>query len=167
MVDKSLSSPINSYNEEYIMQVIRRDYLSDSTVTLFLIGNNSAENLGWNEQRYIKRELQASLYHGAGNTKNGILGIVLPDMHASVFAGAYYCSDCGASHSTVIVDDTTVVSEFSYNYYIPNNKCAWYEEDKYCVLVSWDNFIRNPQIYIEQAFAKRTSPIANKTKVRP
>ena len=40
MIDKSLNTPINSYDEEYIMQVIRRDYLSDSTVTIFLIGQH-------------------------------------------------------------------------------------------------------------------------------
>ena len=61
MIDKSLNTPINSYDEEYIMQVIRRDYLSDSTVTIFLIGQHSNEYLGWHEQRYIMRELQASL----------------------------------------------------------------------------------------------------------
>ena len=72
MIDKSLNEPINSYDEDYIMRKIRNDYLSDSTVTIFLIGKNSSENLGWWHQRYIKRELQASLYNGEGNTRNGI-----------------------------------------------------------------------------------------------
>ena len=38
------------------------------------------ENLLYENQAYIKRELQASLYNGENNTKNGILGIVLPNM---------------------------------------------------------------------------------------
>ena len=80
MIDKSLDTPIDSDDEEYIMQKIRADYLSDSTVTIFLIGLRSAENFGWFEQRFIKRELQASLYNGKGNTRNGILGVVLPNM---------------------------------------------------------------------------------------
>ncbi|HEX4374018.1 MAG TPA: TIR domain-containing protein, partial [Puia sp.] len=71
MIDKSLHEAIDSDNEDYIMQKIREDYLSDSTVTIHLIGPYSADNRGWEEQKFIKRELQASLYHGAGNTQNG------------------------------------------------------------------------------------------------
>lgn len=85
MIDQSLNEAIDSEDEDYIMRKIREDYLSDSTVTIFLIGTKSNENLGWEEQRFIKRELQASLYHGKGNTQNGILGVVLPSMYSSVF----------------------------------------------------------------------------------
>lgn len=34
MIDKSLNTPINSDDEDYIMRKIREDYLSDSTVTI-------------------------------------------------------------------------------------------------------------------------------------
>ena len=81
MIDKSLNTPINSTDEDYIMRKIREDYLSDSTVTIHLIGEYSAENLLYENQAYIKRELQASLYNGENNTINGILGIVLPNMY--------------------------------------------------------------------------------------
>lgn len=80
MIDKSLNEPIDSEDEDYIMRKIREDYLADSTVTIVLIGEHSAENQGEEEQKYIKRELQASLYNGKNNTRNGILGVVLPDM---------------------------------------------------------------------------------------
>ena len=73
MIDKSLDKAIDSDNEDYIMRKIREDYLSDSTVTIFLIGQDSAENNWLQNQTYIKRELQASLYNGPGNTKNGVL----------------------------------------------------------------------------------------------
>ncbi|WP_369796748.1 hypothetical protein [Rothia sp. ND6WE1A] len=43
------------------MEIIRRDYLKDSTITIFLIGNRSAENNIFEDQYYIKKELQASL----------------------------------------------------------------------------------------------------------
>ena len=134
MIDKSLDTPIDSDDEEYIMQKIRADYLSDSTVTIFLIGLRSAENFGWFEQRFIKRELQASLYNGKGNTRNGILGVVLPNM----------------------------------TYYLDNkHDCFYAEEDRYCVLVEWAKFKSNPNFYIEQAFQKRSEPIANKVIVYP
>lgn len=85
-VDKSLKEPIDSDNEDYIMRKIREDYLSDSYVTIFLIGQHSAEN-SEDDQTYIKRELQASLYNGENNTRSGILGVVLPNMYNSVYAG--------------------------------------------------------------------------------
>ena len=87
MIDKSLHDPINSEDEDYIMRKIRENYLSDSTVTIFLIGSKSSENALFENQNFIKRELQASLYHGEGNTKNGILGVVLPTMTNSLNCG--------------------------------------------------------------------------------
>ncbi len=167
MIDKSLNEPIDSDDEDYIMRRIREDYLSDSTVTIHLIGARSAENLGQYEQWFIKRELQASLYDGVGNSRSGLLGVVLPEVDSSIFKGSYTCSSCGGNHNCVAVNDSTAVTEFSHNYYIPNNKCSHSEEDRYCVLVGWDDFCGNPELYIEQAFAKRSAAIASKVKVRP
>jgi hypothetical protein len=167
MIDYSLDEAIDSDDIEYVMRVIREQYLSDSTVTLFLIGERSNENLGTYEQRYLKRELQASLYHRIGNTQNGILGIVLPSMYSSIYRGAGICSICGNSHNYINIMDSTVINEFSYNYYIPNDKCFWAEDDRFCVLVRWDEFIIDPEKYIDKAFEKRSHPITEKTKVRP
>lgn len=166
-VDKSLNTPILSEDPDYILRKIRSDYLNDSTVTIFLIGSHSAEKLGGSEQYYIKKELQASLYNSEASTKNGILGIVLPEMEGAVYGGTYACTTCGGSHNLVLVNDSTVITEFSYNYYIPNNKCAHSEEDRYCVLVRWAHFVADPNGWIDKAFAKRTAPIASKTRVRP
>lgn len=167
MIDKSLHEPINSEDEDYIMRKIRKNYLSDSTVTIFLIGEKSAENLLFENQNFLKRELQASLYNGVGNTKNGILGVVLPSMTDKIYGGSYACSKCGGTHNTVRINENTVIKEFLYNYYIPNNKCAWAEDDRYCVLVKWEDFCLNPEIYIDQAFDKRGHLISNYTTVRP
>jgi len=168
MIDKSLNEAIDSEDEDYIMRKIREEYLSDSTVTIHLIGSYSAENSLFEDQSYIKRELQASLYNGKNNTKNGILGVVLPSMYESIYKGKYTCSSCGGSHNYVSVNDDTVVKEFSYNYYIPKESgCCWTEDDRYCVLVKWDDFKDDPNTYIDKAFDKRSSPISSKTKVRP
>lgn len=167
MIDKSLNEAIESDDEDYIMRKIREDYLSDSTVTIHLIGEYSAENSFLQNQSYIKRELQASLYNGKGNTRNGILGVVLPSVRDKIYKGSYQCSKCGKEHSYVNVEDNTV-SEFSYNYYIPKNTgCAWGEDDRYCVLVKWEDFADNPNYFIDKAFDKRMSSIASKVKVRP
>jgi len=169
IIDKSLNTPIDSDDEDYILKKIREDYLSDSSVTIQLIGTNSCENLGWEEQRFIKRELQASLYNGDGNTRNGILGIVLPNMEESIFQGEKECHQCEHPHNinVVNVNDNTTIKEFSYNYYIPNNKCSHGEEDRYCVLVKWSDFCNDPNKYINKAYEKKEHPIYNEVKVYP
>jgi hypothetical protein len=168
MIDKSLNEPVNSTDEDYIMRVIRQDYLSDSTVTIHLIGLFGAENRGAYEQRFIKGELQASLYHGVGNTQNGILGVVLPSITTSIYGGQYNCYSCGGTHNYIGLNDSTVIKEFSYNYFIPkSNKCSWLEDDRFCVLVKWEDFIQTPNRYIEEAFNKRAADISNYTRVRP
>lgn len=168
MIDKSLNTPINSDNEDYIMRKIREDYLNDSTVTIFLIGEYSAENADGQDQTYIKRELQASLYNGEGNTRNGVLGIVLPEMMDKIYKGRYTCSTCEKTHDWVTINDTTTIKEFSRNYYIPSDgKCSWSENDRYCVLVGWDDFEKEPNKYINKAFDKRSDPISEKVTVYP
>lgn len=132
------------------------------------IGEYSAENSFLQDQTYIKRELQASLYNGENNTKNGILGIVLPSMYDKVYKGKEQCSVCGKNHNIVCINDNTTIKEFSYNYYIPKESgCSWSEDERYCVLVKWEDFKNDPETYIDNAFNKRKSEISKKTKVRP
>lgn len=165
-IDNSLHDAINSENEDYIMQYIRENHLSDSTVTLFLIGKHSSEILGAEEQRYIKRELQASLYHGDGNTQNGILGIVLPSMEAAIYTGSGLCAGCNSPVFHVNVNDDTTIREFHKNYYM-KEQCHYSEADRYCVLVKYDDFVNDPGLYIDRAFGKRSLRIANDVVVRP
>jgi len=167
MIDKSLDDPIESKDPDYIMKKIRDDYLSDSTVTIHLIGSYSAENSFLQDQTFIKRELQASLYNGENNSRNGILGIVLPSMTNNIYKGSYICSTCRNQHLWVDINDNITIKEFSINYHIPHNKCHWVDNDRYCVLVKWEEFTYNPESYIEAAFAKRSQSIASKVTVYP
>lgn len=164
-VEKSLSESIESSNFDYIMRKIRDDVLRDSTVTVVLIRTHSAEDLGPWERRYVKRELQASLYNGTGNTKSGIRSRVAY-RGTSVFGGSRMCLICSGVHNLVRIDNSTAIREFSYNYYLPNDKCAWGNEDRYCVLIRWDDFKFAPNEWINLAFSMRTTPIASKIKVR-
>lgn len=171
-IDKSLDRVINSEDGDYVMQVIRKDYLCDSTVTIFLIGQHSSEKegidfYGRDKNYFIKRELQASLYNGKGNTRNGILGIVLPDMYEKIYKGTYKCNKCGCNHNYVAIYDDTVIREFSRNYYCePHDGCAWRDEDRYCVLVRWSDFKNSPQDYIEEAFNKRTQEVVKNIVIK-
>ena len=171
VINKGLDTVINSNDGDYIMKKIREDYLKDSTVTLFLIGEHSSENegidyLGQDKNYFIKKELQSSLYNGQGNTRNGILGVVIPSMYDSIYKGEYICKTCGKSHNHVAINDNTVIKEFSENYYLePHSGCAWSEDERYCVLVKWDDFIVNPEKYINEAYEKRNSDLSDKVHV--
>ncbi len=167
ILDYSLNEAIDSEDEEYIIRKLREDYISKCTVLIHLIGERSSENLGREEQKYIKREMMAALYDGEENSKSGILGIVLPSMYDKVYKDSIQCKNCGKSHTVVAINNNTTIKEFNYNYFIPEDgKCSWSEDDRYCVLVKWDDFITAPNDYIEIAYKKRTSPISSKTKVR-
>lgn len=167
MIDKSLDDAINSDDEDYIMRKIRDEYLSDSTVTIHLIGLRSGENLGWEEQKYIKRELRASLYNGENNTRNGILGVVLPNMYNHIYKEKSNCLTCNTKLQIVSITDEHVVKEFSRNYFIKNDKCHYSENDRYCILVKWDDFVNDAEKYIDKAFEKRSSSIADSVTVYP
>ncbi len=167
ILDYSLNEAIDSGDEEYIIRKLREEYISKCTVLIHLIGEKSSENLGKEEQKYIKRELMAALYDGEENSKSGILGIVLPSMYTKIYKDSILCKNCGKSHTVLAINNSTTIKEFNYNYFIPQEgKCSWSEDDRYCVLVKWDDFINAPNDYIEIAFKKRTSPISSKTKVR-
>ena len=164
---KSLDREIKSLDADYILQTIRNDYLADSSVTLFLIGRHSSENEGFDSQGrahnyFIQRELQSSLYNGRGNTRSGIVGIVLPEMYDDIYTGFNNNGD-----AKLDLSDNTVIREFGANYFIkPHEGNVWRENDRYCILAKWDDFVLNPDKYINKAFDKRFSDIAKKIKIR-
>ena len=144
---KSLDKWIDSEDIDYVMQVIRSQYMKNTSVTLFLIGKHSSENEGfeyssadrcyYNKQNFIIRELKATLYDGKGNRRSGLLGIVLPDMYDTIYGGCYTCSHCGKTINLVLINPNTVIKEFSENYYLSPNCADGHcdESGRFCVLV--------------------------------
>lgn len=162
---KALDRWIASDDIDYIMQTIRNDYMNNTSVTIFIIGEHSSENEGrdlyGDKNAFIKRELQATLYDGKGFSRSGLLGIVLPSMEDKIYKGKYKCSTCGEEHSYVDINDSTVIKEFSANYYLRKKGCAYTEEDRFCVLVRYSEFMNNPDQYIDAAYEKLSKPIAS------
>ena len=167
---KALDRWIDSNDIDYVMQVIREEFMSNTSVTIFIIGEHSSENAGrdfyGDKNAFIKRELQATLYDGKGFSRSGLLGIVLPSMENKVYKGTYKCSTCGGEHSYVDINDSTVIKEFSANYYLHKGGCAYSEEDRFCVLVRYSEFMNNPDKFIDKAFNKLSQPIANEVHWR-
>ncbi|MDU3123999.1 MAG: TIR domain-containing protein, partial [Acinetobacter baumannii] len=68
-IDKSVSDGDIStdVSEEYIMRKIREEYLADTTVTVVLIGRETAQ------RPFVNSEIQASLW---GENPAGLIGVV-------------------------------------------------------------------------------------------
>ena len=62
---------INSEDPDYVMREIRRRFLSDSTVTIVLLGACTST------RRFVDWEIQASLRQPANGLPNGLLGVLL------------------------------------------------------------------------------------------
>jgi len=71
-----LDHRIKSANIDYVRQVIREEYIRPASVTVVLIGNNTARS------EWVKWEIQESQKLG-----KGILGIKLPNTSGSVPQG--------------------------------------------------------------------------------
>ncbi len=169
---KSLDRWIDSEDINYVMQRIREEYMTNTSVTLFLIGEHSSENEGYDiygrpKNAFIKRELQATLYDGKGFRRSRLLDIVLPSMYNKIYLGQYYCPKCNSTHNDVEINENTTIKEFSANYYLKaidyGCKNVYTEDGRFCVLVKYDDFIkpRNAEKYIEQAYQKTQEDISN------
>lgn len=175
---KSLDKWIDSDDIDYVMNVIRKDYMANTSVTIFLIGEHSSENEGFdydwekrkylNRQNFIIRELKATLYDGDDNRRSGLLGVVLPSMYNKVYGGTYECSHCGKIVNVVKINEDTVIKEFSENYYLKpdcvDGHCD--EEGRFCVLVKYDDFIKDPDTYIDKAYDKLKEKINDRVHWR-
>ena len=65
---------IDSTNTDYVLRRIREKYLTDSTVTLVMVGRCT-----W-ARKYVDWEIAATLRNDPNNKRSGLLGITLPSV---------------------------------------------------------------------------------------
>ncbi len=68
---------VDSTDEDYIKRRIREEYLSDSTVTILLLGKCT-----WS-RKFVDWEISSSLRNDSVNKRNGLLVFPLPSMNNS------------------------------------------------------------------------------------
>ena len=73
----------DNLSDDRIREIIRDDYLRDSTVTILLVG---LETKG---RKHIDWELYSSMYDGVVNKKSGILVINLPSINNTYFTTSH------------------------------------------------------------------------------
>lgn len=72
IIGNEYGTSINSNNVDYTMRVIRENYLSDSTVTIVMIGNETYK------RKYVDWEIASTLRNDQNNKRSGLVGIFLP-----------------------------------------------------------------------------------------
>lgn len=152
-IDKSVSDGDIStdVSDEYIMRKIREDYLADTTVTVVLIGRETAQ------RPFVNSEIQASLW---GENPAGLIGVVRDDLWDEVFTQAT-CSNedcnCGINLRRI----STGYYEYlpfliKANHKIQKTVPHYTDEEVYCSIVKYSNFISDCETYINAAFDKRS-----------
>ena len=69
--------------DESIREIIRDEYLRDSTVTIVLVGTETKR------RKHVDWEIYSSMYDGAVNKKSGILVINLPETGSSLVSAPH------------------------------------------------------------------------------
>ncbi|MGH1286362.1 TIR domain-containing protein [Bacillus toyonensis] len=163
-INKSVNDgDINPSNtEDTIMRTIREDYLSDSTVTVVLVGIETAQ------RPYVNSELQASLW---GSNPNGLLAVVRDDVYDLIYTKGT-CSDpncnCGITLRLYTDYYKTYLPDLVYkNRQIGKIVPHFNDTEVYCSLIRYSTFIASPEKYIDEAFDKRSKDFDIKKKLSP
>ena len=72
LVDRSLADAYDDKTDDEILALIRQNNLKDSTVTIVLIGSETAN------RKWVDWEIYSSLRPYGGRSRNGLLAIYLP-----------------------------------------------------------------------------------------
>lgn len=73
MVDVS-DAPIDSYDYDYVMRVIREQHLANTSVTIVMVGRCT-----W-ARKYVDWEIASTLRDDLVNRRSGLMGICLPSI---------------------------------------------------------------------------------------
>lgn len=119
---------ISSWSDDAIWQHLK-DKIYDSTITIVLISPNMKEPGRWQKSQWIPWEISFSIRETTRNSRtshrNAILAVVLPDKTGS------------------------------FDYYDKNNLFPILKsniENNYIYVVTWDDFMKYPQIDMDLAF---------------
>lgn len=146
-----------------IRELIRDNYLKDSTVTILLVGTETKK------RKHIDWEIYSSMYNGKINKKSGILVINLPSTG---------CNSCTASHQDEkeeihpeIAGWTTITSRAEYESKYPHLPARiidnLLEENVNISVVAWDKIVDSPDkltFLIDATFEDRADCNYNLTR---
>lgn len=150
-----------------------KDRIYDSTLTIVMISPNMKESYKNDRDQWIPWEVSYSLKevsrkNTSGNyvnsASNAILALVLPDRNSSY---SYYIEDHNCCDNTCRTLQTgtlfQILRDNMFNIKKPdcrncnNNRKIYYGESSYIISVKWDDFIKDPDNYIDRAYKLQNS----------
>lgn len=151
-----------------------RDKIWDSSITLVLISPAMKDILKKEEDQWIPWEVSYSLRTETRNNKrslpNGMIAIVLPDYSRSYDYFLTYetlLDDNGEKNNVRNIDTSKTFQIIRDNMFNQKNPTisimqghkVYFGESSYIIIVTWDDFIDNPDAYIERAANLRENKI--------
>ena len=169
---ESDNEDLSQLSEETIWSRLK-DRIYDSTLTILMISAGMREYHNKDRDQWIPWEISYSLKEVSRKNKSGnyinsasnaILAVVLPDKNRSY---SYYIDDhnCCANPCRTLKTDILfqIVRENMFNIKKPdrrdcnNGRTIFYGESSYIISVKWDDFIKNPEQYIDRAYTIQNS----------
>lgn len=160
VIDKSESGDHSDKTDDQIWEILKPK-LKDTSITVVILtpkAVNYKRNFLGKIDDWLYDELRYSLEDRENNRTNGVIALYTEEVENSIFSGSDYCSDCEAHHTMVNNFDNLVRKNmFNVKDEYKYSTCSSYNslEDNYISLISFDDFIENPQKYIDNAIAKR------------
>lgn len=162
---------LSALTEEKIWSILK-DRIYDSTLTIVMISPNMKDSTKERNQ-WIPWEISYSLKevsrkNKAGNmvtsSSNAILAIVVPDSNGSY---SYYTYNRNCCSAGCRVYDTfrlfQILKDNMFNIKKPNknvcdnNSIIYHGDSSYIISVTWDDFIKEPETYIDKAYYLQNS----------
>ena len=162
---------LSALTEEKIWSILK-DRIYDSTLTIVMISPNMKGSTKERNQ-WIPWEISYSLKevsrkNKAGNmvtsSSNAILAIVVPDSVGSYSYYTYNRNCCSAGCSVyntsrlfqILKDNMFNIKKPNKNV-CDNNSIIYHGDSSYIISVTWDDFIKEPETYIDKAYYLQNS----------
>lgn len=162
---------LSALTEEKIWSILK-DRIYDSTLTIVMISPNMKDSTKERNQ-WIPWEISYSLKevsrkNKAGNmvtsSSNAILAIVVPDSVGSYSYYTYNRNCCSAGCSVyntsrlfqILKDNMFNIKKPNKNV-CDNNSIIYHGDSSYIISVTWDDFIKEPETYIDKAYYLQNS----------
>ena len=150
-----------------------KDRIYDSTLTIVMISPNMKEGLAKERDQWIPWEISYSLKEVSRKNKSGksvtsssnaMIAVVVPDKTGS-YAYYTYKNECCDSPCRILKTDTlfSILKDNMFNVKEPDSKVCginnkiYYGESSYIISVTWEDFIADPEHYIDRAFLIQNS----------
>lgn len=144
-------------SDETIRQIIRDEYLKDSTVTIVLVGPETRN------RKHVDWEIWSSMYDGQKNKKSGILVIQLPSI-----ASTCYHAGHGEDEKTLYPTQEWVSvssDEYDRRYpFVPPRIMDSVKKNVPISIIRWDDVINNNEYHLGFPKLKSFIDLANRDK---